>query len=169
MALQSADCSLILDTQAHPSQAWCAFEHIAALEPGAPPAVIFVGACRLIEVYRLADGRTNSEWTKIYANGGTVQVRIIATGDRLDVMRHAQRHARTFDPLPRCNMYGYNVRGASRAIRCSNGQTYPTQRDAALALGVSQSAISQQLDGKLLSVRGFTFSYTTPDAVGAPA
>lgn len=166
--LQTADASLIVDTLATPSDVWCAFEHQATLEPGKPPAVILVGACKLVDVYRLTEGKTNSDWHALFARGGHVLVRIIATGERTDIIRYAQRHAFSFPTMPRCNLRGFNVRGANRAVRCSNGETYKTQRDAAKALGVSQSAISQHLDGKLTSVRGLTFDYAAPQQVTQP-
>lgn len=162
MPVQVADASLVVDTSPD-LDPWCAFEHLAALEAGHPPQVIYVGACRLVDVFRLTEGKTNSDWSSLFANGGYVLVRIIATGTRQDIVNYATRHVRTFDPMPRCNVRGYNVRGARRAVICNNnGTTYRNQSEAAAELGVTQSAISQHLDGKLSSVRGYTFRYAAP-------
>lgn len=161
MAVQSADSILIVDTRAPPSEVWCAFEHQAVLETGAPPQVILVSACRLVDVYKLVEGRTNSDWSAMFRNGGHVLVRIIATGDKIDIIRHAQRHARSLQPTPRCNLRGINIKGGRRAVRCiQTDEVYPTQLAAAEALGVSQGAISQHLDGKIASVGGYILEYT---------
>lgn len=162
MAVQTADSTLIVDSGAKPGDVWCAYEHSATLEAGKPPSVIFVSACRLVDVYKLTEGKTNSDWSALFERGGQLLVRIIATGDKVDVIKHAQRHARSLPTLPRCNLHGINVRGARRAVLChQNGRTYATQREASDELGLSQSAISQHLDGKLTAVRGYSFEYTS--------
>lgn len=167
--MQQADCSIVIDTTAQPGALWCAFEHLAVLEPGAPPSVIFVSACRLIDVYRLVEGRTNSDWASLFDRGGAVMVRIVATGEQIEIIRFARSHVMAMQPMPRCNLKGFNVRGQQRAVRCSNGVTYRTQREASLALGVSQSAISQHLAGKLTTVRGYMFEFTAMPASDAAA
>lgn len=165
MAIQSADSLLVVDTRVMPSLVWCAFEHQAVLEPGSPPVVIFVSACRLSDVYKLSEGKTNSDWAAIFANGGHVLVRIIATGDKTDIIRHAQKHARTLQPTPRCNLRGVNMSGGRRAVKChQTGEVYASQLAAADALGVTQSALSQHLAGKLNAIGGYTFEYTVDRA-----
>jgi hypothetical protein len=158
MAITPCDSSLIINVRPE-APIWAAFEYQASLEPGTPPTVIYVGAAILADVYRLVEGRTNSEFVKLFANGGHVLVRIIATGERIEIIRFAQQHMRTFDPMPRCNVHGFNIKGISKAVMCSNGKTYPSQTEAARDLGVSQSAISQCLGGKISHVNGLTFSY----------
>lgn len=152
------DASVVVNVRPE-APLWAAYEYQAVLDPSEPPTVIYVGASTLANVYQLREGRTNSEFVKIFANGGHVLVRVIATGERGDVIRFAQQHMRTFDPLPRCNLHGFNVKGRNRAVMCSNGKTYPSQLEAARALGVSQSAISQCLGGRISHVNGMTFTY----------
>jgi hypothetical protein len=143
---------------------WCAFEHWATLQPGEPPQCILVGACKLIDVYKLNDGRNNSQWIKIFANGGSVMIRIlITTTDRTEAVNHAVRASRSYNPLPVCNATGYNMRGSLRRIACSNGETYDNQEHAALALGAHQSAISRHLLGHSSHVKGQTLTYIGAD------
>jgi hypothetical protein len=161
LPIQSADSLLVVDTRIMPSQVWCAYEHQAVLTEGAPPQVIFVSACRLCDVYKLNEGKTNSDWHSIFYNGGHVLVRIIATGDKADIIRHAQKYARSLQPTPRCNLHGFSIKGGRRAIRCHQTDiVYPSQLAAAEALGLSQGAISQHLDGKISNLNGMTFEYT---------
>ena len=57
--IQKCDSALIMDTT-HPVDEWCVFEHQVVLKEGEPPTVILIGACKLGEVYRLMDGKTNT-------------------------------------------------------------------------------------------------------------
>lgn len=139
---------------------WCAFEHWATLQPGQPPECILVGACRLVDLFKMNDGRNNSQWAKIFANGGSVMIRVLATGaDRSEIINHAVRASRSHDPQPVCNIHGYNMQGALRRIACSNGDTYDNQEHAARALGAHQSAVSRHLAGHLAHVKGHTLTY----------
>ncbi len=139
---------------------WCAYEHWATLTPGEPPQCIMVGVCRLVDVYKLADGRNNSQWSKIFANGGSLMIRILATGDnRPMILNHAVRASRLHNPPPLCNTQGYNMAGAMRRIACSNGEVYDNQAHAASSLGTYQSAISRHLLGHSSHVKGHTLSY----------
>lgn len=138
---------------------WCVFEHHL------PPQILYVGACKLIDVFKMREARDNSEWAKIYANGGGVQLAItMITDNRNEAFRVAMERVRSLDPMPRCNMHGYNMHRTARTLICSNGQTYKSQSDAAQALGISQSNISKHLAGDLTHVNGHTFAYAVPDA-----
>lgn len=140
---------------------WCAFEHLAVLEPGRPPEVIMVGACPLVDVFRLREGRENSEWAKMFRNGGHLMIRIVHTeADRSAVRRFALEHSRKFDPMPRCNVKGFRVSHRHQPIKCEQtGKRYKTQKQAADDLGLTQSAISRHMKGELAHVKGFVFRY----------
>lgn len=158
--IQPADASLVIDTK-RPTDTWCVFEHQVILKEGEPPTVILIGACKLRDVYLMTDGKTNTEWASIFANGGSVLVRIVATTiDKPEAFRHAQDLIRSTTPTPVCNLKGYNIRGSARAVRCINNDTrYNTQAEAAAALGVSASAISRHLKGDLSHANGLRFVY----------
>lgn len=165
MSVTPCDSSIVLDTRPQ-RPTWAAFEYQASLTAGAPPTVIYVGAAPLTEIYRLGEGRSNSDFCDIFRNGGHVLVRIIATGEREPCLRYAMDHMRQFESVPRCNRLGFNVKGMARQVHCSNGITYATQSAAALALGLSQSAVSQVLSGKIAHAGGFTFTYAVGRAPG---
>lgn len=151
----------IIYTPATPeSDMWCVYEHsIKASDPTAPPKVIYINACKLNDVFRMSEAHNNSEWARLTTFNPLIMIRITAvTTDRAEAMKEAQKQIRSHNPMPDCNLRGYNMFGRSNAILCSNGKEYPNQLEAANALGLSQSAISQQLRGKLKSVKGYTFS-----------
>lgn len=157
-----ADASIIVDTQRN-NETWCVYEHQAVMRQGEPPETILIGACRLTNVYHLQEGKTNSEWTRIFGAGGQVLVRIVSTAPtRSDAFRVAAERVRNADPQPRCNMLGYSMRTKRQAVVClNNGVRYETQQDAALALGIHASAISRHLRGGANSAQGFKFAYAS--------
>lgn len=154
--------SLIVDPK-HTIDLWCVYEHLMQIEPDGPPVVIYVNACKLSEVYRLTQGRQNTEWLRLTKDRDVkIMVRIVATDtDRYLINREAMRHARIFNPMPICNLRGFNIHGQGRSVECSNGKRYKSQADAAKELGLSQSAISKHLNGQLRHVGGYVFSYPT--------
>jgi hypothetical protein len=135
---------------------WCIFEHWTADEMGAL-VLQFIGACRLTDAFKTATARSNTEWCKLMKPETSLYIRITAIGDKSECLRDAARQVS--NAPPRCNLYGLNLHGSQRRIKCSNGQTYDTQQQAAEALNVSQSAISAHLNGRGRAVGGYTFSY----------
>lgn len=160
MTVQKLDASVIVDTRRN-NDTWCIYEHQAVMKQGEPPVTIMIGACRLVDVFHLRDGKTNSEWSKIFANGGHVLVRIVGTTlNRSDAFRVAAEMVRDSAPQPRCNLLGYNMRTNRQPVIClSNGKRYETQRHAAHELGIHESAISRHLRGLANSAQGFKFAY----------
>lgn len=160
MTITTTDTALVIDTN-RPQEQYCAYEHLVSFEAGAPPEVIMVGMCRLTEVYRLSEGRVNSDWSRIFGGGGHVMVRIIAVGDnRADMSKFAANHIKSLPAIPRCNLHGVSTRGYARPIRCENdGMVYPSQKEAAEAYGLHASAISRHLAGNLHKVGGMVFTY----------
>lgn len=156
---QQIDTAIVFDT-ATIADTWCAYEHLAQFEAGMPPEVVFVNACPLVDVYRMTEGRRNSEWLRIFQKGGSVMVRIIyQSSSKLDAMRHAMEHAKSLRYVPRCNLHGVNITGVPRRLVCSNGQTYDTQKHAADSLALQPAAISRHMRGALRQVGGYTFKY----------
>jgi len=154
--IEQPNTSLIIDTKA--GKTWCMFEHLVVFDATKPPEVILVGVCLLAEITTMTDGRRNSVWVDIFRNGGQVMINIIATSeDKAELIRRATK--RVHELRPRCNAQGFNMKNASNRVTCSNGETYDSQRDAAIALGLDASAISRHLRGKTSHVMGYTFSY----------
>ena len=156
------DAAVVVET-IRPFDMWCVYEHQVVMTEGEPPQVIMIGTCRLTEVYKLVDGKRNTEWGKIFRNGGSVLVRIRATSDdKREAYRYAQDLLRDSNPRPLCNLKGYNARMMGRRIECvNNGQTYRSQSEAAQALGLHQSSISRHMNGELEHAGGYRFVYCT--------
>jgi len=158
-------CALVVDTITS-TEDWCVFEHHVVLKEGEPPTIVLVGACKLPDVYRLVSGKTNSEWVKLFSNGGKVLVQVIATTeDKQEAFRLAAERVAAIEPTPVCNLRGHSLRSAARSIVCvNNGRRYNTQQDAASDLGIHASSISRHLNGQIAHAQGFTFTYGTGDA-----
>lgn len=151
------DITVPIENVANADHLWCVYEHHL------PPHIIYVNACKLIDVFRMRDARNNSEWAKMFAEGGGVHVVItMVTDDRNEAFNRAIERAKSITPMPRCNLHGYNMHRTARPLICSNGMTYPTQQAAAAALNISQSNISRHLNGGLAHVNGLTFAYGPP-------
>lgn len=161
--IQKIDTSAIVIDALRPLDIWCAFEHQVVLKEGDPPTVILVGACKLSEVYRLQDGKMNSEWADIFKQGGSVLVRIVALStDKPEIHRFAQDMILKTEPTPICNLRGYNLQGRARGVIClNNSRRYNSQMEAAADLGISASGISRHLRGDLSHVGGLRFIYAS--------
>lgn len=158
--LTLVDTSLVVDTRS-PNTLMCAFEYLVAFEVGAAPEVIMVGVCGLGEVYRLGVGKLNTEWLKLFGNGGSVLVRIIAVGDdRVEMNQWAQKYLQSLPKLPRCNLHGMAVAGRGRPIRCeTTGENFASQSEACATYGIHQSLMSRHLAGRTATVSGMIFRY----------
>jgi hypothetical protein len=139
---------------------WCVYEHWLVIKPGEPPQIIYVGACRLPEVFDMRNARNNSDWSAIFQVDREIMLSIImTTPDQREAMNFSIRHAKGLPEMPRCNLHGFNMFGQSRRLLCSNGQEYTNQTEAAKVLGLNQGAISRHLKGHLQSVKGLVFTY----------
>jgi hypothetical protein len=141
---------------------WCVYEHWY----GEPEQLIYVGICRLVDVFHAPDARTNSEWHKTVQMRHTLHVRIIATGERVECYRYYGRYLDANKPP--CNRLGRHV-GAGMEIMCvQTGERFATQSDAARALGVSQASISQNLNSLIPATKGgFQFRRVPRNSAGA--
>lgn len=160
MTLQAQQSVVMADFTTFDKQ-WCVYEHHLH-EPGEETLkVIYVGACKLANVYALADAMRNTHWATLKHTrpGSFLYVKVIMTGERVECMNASVKHILSHNPRPVCNQYGRDTSGWIRPILCSNGQEYATQQEAALALGLNQGQISQHLAGNVKSVKGFTFAY----------
>ncbi len=156
--------ALVVDTKTS-TEDWAVVEHHAVLQENEPPTIVMVTACKLVDVYRLADGKVNSEWAKIFRHGGQVMVQIVATTDeKTEAFKHAQERIRDIVPTPVCNMRGHSLKTARRAIIChQNERRYNSQAEAAADLGIHAPSISRQLNGHARQAQGFTFAYAAPE------
>lgn len=140
---------------------WCVYEHHRNPDEGTGPAeLVYIGSCRIVDVYRLRDARLNTEWQRLFGDGRAVMVKIVAIyNSQHEAQNAAFNLIRAKPTMPICNERGYTVFQQQRRIKCSNGKIYKNQTEAAMDLGVSQSAVSQCLRGLIPSVRGYGFVY----------
>lgn len=133
---------------------WCVYEHHV------PPAIIFVHVCRLTDVFMMREARQNSEWNEIFPHSGALTIHITHIVEtQEEAGKIALKRLRSLPMMPRCNLVGYNMRGSTRALECSNGCEYRSQSHAAKALGLSQGNLSRHMRGELAAVRGLKFWY----------
>lgn len=140
---------------------WCVYEHYY----GENDTLIYIGLCRLIDVFSAPDARNNSEWVKLVNDTYALTLRIIATGTRANCFAYHGHHMTTRG-RPVCNARGVHA-GARNVIECiETGARFNTQEEASRGMGVSQSAISQHLQGKpnFARVKGYTFRRVPADA-----
>lgn len=163
--IKKCDASIILDTSPDRPM-YCVYEHYASFEMGKPPELIFVGASKITTLLHFQEARKNTEWARMLGYGGQVMVRIIATGEDLrECQRYAIQHLNQLPRYPRCNMRGTERRGVARAIQCSNGQVFQSQKEAARVMGVTESALSRHLNNLQQNVGGLRFHYIDPKKV----
>ena len=156
------DCNIVVQP-GNIDKTWCVYEHYHMGDGSNPPIVVYVGAEKLTDIFFFRQGRRNSEWHSLYGSGeANLLVRIIKTFDhQLDAQNFCIDHLRRYQPIPQCNLKGYNLTRTTRAILCSNGQQYDSQADAARKLDINQSSISKHLlNGKPKTINGYSFKYS---------
>lgn len=150
--------STIIDkVNAFPVQ-WCVYEHHLSDPTTGRDDHIYIGVCKLVEVYHFPDAKRNSEWTTRVTPQSVITIKIIQTGDRADCINERGRMLSVTRPV--CNMRGFDYIGRSTGVFCNeNGMLYESQSEAAKALGLHQARISGHLAGKpgYARVGGYTF------------
>lgn len=141
-------------------KAWCVYEHYMQTNPELPPERIYIGACLLRDVWAAPDARRNTEWLRIVNDDTQLLTVLTGIGTITEALNH-RAAAIMSGAMPRCNQVGRDISNSRVRIMCSNGQSYPTQAEAAAQLGVAQSSISKLLRGApgFKSVNGYTFWY----------
>lgn len=133
-------------TKATVQDGWCVAEY------STPIGRLFVTATKLSQALLLIEPSKNPAWQQMVQDDTPITVRIIMVGTREQCYVEANRQEPAW-----CNLA---AQGSKRPlIQCSNGETYRTQQEAANALGLDQGAISAQLNGRLRTVKGYTFTY----------
>ena len=87
-------------------------------------------------------------------------IRIVATcDDAIEARNYAVSHIQRLGKAPICNARGVNLKNCKRGLIASNGERYDSQGHAAMALGVTQGAISRHLNGHMRTVGGISLRY----------
>lgn len=124
----------------------------------APPTLMMITACPLSQAFNMTVPGRNAYWRSVMTPETGVIVEVHKIGTKQECNIDATSRMARAPVKPECMRWTVAARG-TRLIACSNGQTYRDQSEAADALGVSQSAISQCLRGHMATVRGETLMY----------
>ncbi len=122
--------------------------------------LLFIGVCRLIDVYGMPDARRNSEFVKHITPGTNIGIKITHVGTRPECSNMRGSVLMTTIPRPIMNLLGHDTTGQTREITCNEtGVTYANQTECARILAISQGALSNHLAGKpsFNAVKGMTF------------
>lgn len=150
----------IIDRIEHLREAYCIYEHWIFDDLQQSDICIYVGMCRLHEVYTMPDAYRNSMWIQMANDGLTLTVKIIMTGTYEECANERARIVFGGTNRPVCNVQGTDMGGVSTAIICNETNIrYSSQIEAARALGCAQSQLSGHLARKtgFKRVKGFTF------------
>ena len=130
-----------LSSNVNPMHTWVIYFH------DVEGLTIYIGMCKLIDLYTCPDVRSNAEWYKL-TDGKTVTVKpICQTDNYAECKIEWTRLVGMF--RPRANLYS-RVKRIRARVRCiDTGVEYDNASDAALRNGVSQSALSNHLNGRV--------------------
>jgi hypothetical protein len=137
---------------------WCVYQHIINSPSGNMP--VYVGICRLHDVFEFPDARRNSSWLEIIGRSGLAfEIKIIATSEhKFECFRHANDLVRSSQPY--CNVNGMQIGNSKTSVTCNEtGETFATASRCAAAEGISASALSKHLNGQAgwATVKGKTY------------
>lgn len=140
---------------------WCCYTHFYPVD-----GVIWVGHCRLVEVFDAPDARKNSEWIKRYQSDRSLKIGIVSLHNTPYAMHDA---ANAMFPIykqfkPHCNLHGHLMSGASTVYCVETGVTYESASAACKAFNIANSNMSQHLNnpGSYAKVKGLTFKRGSP-------
>lgn len=158
--MEQPACILNAYTPNSINDVWCVYEHHMVFKQGAPPELVYVASCKLTDLFQMREARSNSEWARLATQNLLFQIRVVATANnKSEAFTIMDRHMRKMPQMPRCNLHGFSMFRANRQIICGDGRKFASQAEAARALGCSQGAISQHLNGHIPSIKGVKLAY----------
>lgn len=139
--------------------AFCTYEHwLQDPEFKEDAKLMYVGYCKLSEVWLFPDARRNNEWQKHFLQGNLVIIRIVLTSKRLIDCQNAMTKVYR-EQRPICNVKGYRTSGRTMVTCNETGETFDSILQAARAKGLSQSQLTNHINNRPghKSVKGLTF------------
>lgn len=121
---------------------------------------VYLGATAFRDLSGFVDARNNSEFARIVKPDSLVMLRIMALGEKTEILNEHYRHVKTRTPLPRCNAVGYNRSNTTCRVQCvETGEIFASQVDCARKMRISQPLLSMHLNGRrgYRHVQGKTF------------
>lgn len=137
---------------------WCVYEHWLFNDTHQCDVLVYMGLCKLSQVFGMPDAHRNSEWGKLVTPATVLTIKITATGTHVECANQRGRNLLALTARPHCNQLGFDMTGTSARIVCNEtGQEFSTQAECAEAQGISQGNLSLHLAGKLRKVGGLTY------------
>lgn len=142
---------------------YCVYSHeIPQLDPNdvtkAISLTVWIGHCKYNEFLLSPDARRNSEWTKHVRNAMSVTVKVLSVhATAVEASNAAFALVRV--QRPHCNVHGHQPSRVAPVECLDTGEIFETASAAALFYGMSQSAMSNHLRGRIgyKTVHGKTF------------
>lgn len=138
---------------------FCTYEHWLQDKDFKEDAkLMYVGCCKLREVWLFPDARRNNEWQRHFVQDALVTVRIVLTSKRLvDCQNAMTKIFREQQPI--CNVKGYRTTGQTMVTCNETGEQFPSILAAARAKGLSQSQLTNHVNNRagFRTVKGLTF------------
>lgn len=150
--------TLIDATVGEITNSFCVYSHM----DGSDGQIKFVGFCALTEVLTFADARCNSRWPDIFLRPDAriiVQVESLH-GTEMEANKAHHEFMSSLPSKPICNLKGYWVAPHRQDVICNEtGERWKTVKEAAKAHNLSESALSNHLNGKTghKTVKGRTY------------
>lgn len=140
-----------LDPSVSPLRTWVIYFH------NVDDITVYIGMCRLADIFNPQDVRNNAEWYKLTA-GKTVRVIPIYQTDDYAACK-VQWVKWVHQYRPRGNLFSQMARRRARVQCVETGAEYDTATEAAHKNGISQSAMSNHLNGRFGydKIHGMTF------------
>lgn len=120
--------------------------------------LIYIGLTELENLFTCPDARENPYWQEVVKENEQILVRPVMIGKHHTVLNEYLRRL-SLQEKPYCNTYIKPWKGHRNvAIICSDGRIFKSQAEAALALGVPQSRVSNHVSNKsgYKTIKGLT-------------
>lgn len=147
----------IITTRSRMSYLYCVYGHYVQTPDGL--VLVYVGVCKLTEVYQCPDARRNNAWNTMVTDAMELHIRIIGVSPASNVC-HNHRANLVREHGPYCNVHGHKVGDFTSIITCNEtGTSYANASKCAIAEGISTSALSNHLNNKSgwKTVKGKTY------------
>lgn len=145
------------------AQFYCVYQHHSYLtETSMEPVIVYIGTCKLVDVFMFPDARRNSEWLRLINAKSNLRIVITHIGDKNDCYN---QHVNSVSHYrPHCNMRGH-IASHTQKIRCiETGEIFNTQTEIVKTHNVSTSAVSNHLAKRPghNTVKGKTYEFINP-------
>lgn len=148
MTIITTPNGIVCDHLRNFQNAHCIYQHSVFDDTTQLDTVIYIGTCRLHELYIATDARRNTAWRERVNDATVLTVQLLAIGTRQECANERGRMIQAMNPRPICNAVGIDVMGMVTNIVCNEtGQEFRTQLECAQIMGIAQGRLSGHLRG----------------------